>query len=128
MHEIFLSTFASFHGFNEGNLSHMKHLSFLCYVNTHSLNKVPNPINVTSFEAVARHNKTCESCGKPSESCGFLSFVLPLKTQPPSVLQSWRFFGDFTSSFGQNEGLGRDPLQTNVKSPGGDYCWEGATT
>lgn len=54
MHEIFLSTFASFHGFNEGNLSHMEPLGYLCYVNTHSLNKVPNPIKVTSFEAVSK--------------------------------------------------------------------------
>lgn len=54
MHEIFVSTFASFHGFNEGNLSHMEPLGYLCYVNTHSLNKVPNPIKVTSFEAVRK--------------------------------------------------------------------------
>jgi len=52
--KIFIYIWASFHGFNEGNLSHMKHLSFLCYVNTHSLNKVPNPIKVTSFEAVSK--------------------------------------------------------------------------
>lgn len=32
---------------------------------------------------------------------GSCHFVLPLQTQPPSVVQSWRFFGDFTSSFGK---------------------------
>ena len=80
----------------------MKHLGYLCYVNTHSLNKVPNLIKVTSFEAVSKTKQNVVNLvANHGNLVGFCHFVLPLKTQPPSVVQSWHFFGDFTSSFGK---------------------------